>query len=30
MEQYRAAVALYDQSDFDGAAAAYRKLLDGG
>jgi len=27
MEQYRTAVALYDQSDFDAAAAAYRKLL---
>jgi hypothetical protein len=27
MDQYRAAVALYDQSDFDAAAAAYRKLL---
>jgi hypothetical protein len=27
VDQYREAVALYDQSDFDGAAAAYRKLL---
>jgi hypothetical protein len=27
VDQYRKAVALYDQSDFDGAAAAYRKLL---
>jgi len=27
VDQYREAVALYDQSDFDRAAAAYRKLL---
>jgi hypothetical protein len=27
VDQYREAVALYDQSDFDGAAAAYRKLV---
>jgi hypothetical protein len=27
VDQYREAVALYDQSDFDGALAAYRKLL---
>jgi hypothetical protein len=28
VDQYREAVAMYDQSDFDGAAVACRKLLD--